>query len=251
MPDPAPSQPEQPQLGLVGRAVGVITSPAATFADVVRAPRPVLILLVVSAVIAIASTLPQMTERGRQAILQTQIDTIERFTGQPVSDEVYAQMEANSRRSFTRYLGIVATFVWMPIMALFFTAILWGLFNLLLGGTAAFKQVLGIVTHSMVIMAVGAAVSAPIQMMQTTFSLAGPFNLGALVPMLDPEGFVARFLTATSAITIWQTIVLAIGLGVLYRRKSTGIAIGLLAAYAALVAVGVAIFSMFADRMGS
>jgi O-antigen ligase len=88
-------------------------------------------------------------------------------------------------------------------------------------------------------------------MMQTTFSLAGPFNLGALVPMLDPEGFVARFLTATSAITIWQTIVLAIGLGVLYRRKSTGIAIGLLAAYAALVAVGVAIFSMFADRMGS
>jgi hypothetical protein len=249
MPDPAPSQSEQPQLGLVARAIGVITSPGATFADVARAPRPAAILLIVAVVIAVASTLPQMTERGRQAILKTQVDMIERFT--PVTDEMYTEMEARSRSPLNAVTSVVSTFVFMPIAALFFTAIFWGVFNLILGGGATFKQVLGIVTHSMVILALGAAVSAPIQMMQTTLSLAGPFNLGALVPMLNPESFVVRFLSATSAITIWQTIVVAIGLGVLYKRKSTGIAIGLLAAYGLLVAVGVTIFSAFAGRVGS
>jgi hypothetical protein len=78
--------------------------------------------------------------------------------------------------------------------------------------------------------------------MQGAVSRAGPFNLGAVLPMLDPEGFLARFLGVISAITIWQIIVLAIGLGVLYRRKSTGIMIGLLAAYGLIVAAGITIF---------
>ena len=246
-----PTSPPAPELGLLARAIGVVTSPAATFAHVVRDPRPMAILLIVAVVVAVAATIPQLTERGRQAAFKTQVDTIEWATRQPIPDEAYAQLEANSRSSVTPYFGAVGAFVFMPIVALFFTALFWGLFNAVLGGTATFKQVLGVVTHSMVIMALGAAISVPIQLMQTSYSLAGPFNLGALVPMLDPDSFVRRFLGATSAITIWQTIVLAIGLGVLYKRKSTGIAIGLLAAYGALVAVGVAVFSAFASRMGS
>jgi len=235
---------------LFARAVGIITSPAATFADVVRSPRPAAILLIVSAVIAIAATVPQMTERGRQAVLDMQVRTRERLMGSG-DDEVYARLEEQSRSNARHIFGIVGAFVWLPLVAMFFAALFWGLFNVVFGGGATFKQVLGIVTHSMVIMALGAVVAAPIQMMQTTFSLTGPFNLGALVPMLDPESFIARFLGATSAITIWQTIVLAIGLGVLYKRKSTGIAIGLLAAYGLLVAVGVAIFSAFMGRMAA
>lgn len=248
MTDAAPSPP--PSIGLLARAVGVITSPAATFADVVRDPRPAAILLVVAAVIAIAATVPQMTEKGRQAVLNTQVQTMERLMG-PLDDDVYAQLEAQSHSSTRHVYSIVGTFIWLPLVAMFFTALLWGLFNVLMGGGATFKQVLGIVTHSMVIMALGAVVAAPIQMMQTTFSLTGPFNLGALVPMLDPESFIARFLSFTNAITIWQTIALAIGLGVLYKRKSTGIAIGLLVAYGLLVAVGVAVYSAIVGRMGS
>ncbi len=248
MSETAPSQPQT--LGLFARAIGVITSPAATFADVVREPRPAAILLIVALVIAVAATVPQMTEKGRQAVLDTQVQTMERLMG-PLDDEVYAQLEAQSHSNTRHIYSVVGTLIWLPLMATFFTALLWGLFNVLMGGGATFKQVLGVVTHSMVIMAVGALVAAPIQMMQTTFSLTGPFNLGALVPMLDPESFISRFLRFTSAITIWQMIVLAIGLGVLYKRKSTGIAIGLLAAYGLLVALGVAVFSAFMGRMSS
>lgn len=240
----------EPELGLLGRAIGVVTSPGATFAHVVRDPRPAAILLIVSAVIAIAATVPQMTERGRLATLTTQVEMMERFMGE-VPDEMYAQMEAQSRNPLNAVWGVVGAFVWMPLVALFFTALLWGVFNALMGGTGTFKQVLGIVTHSMVIMALGAAAAMPIQLMQSSFSFTGPFNLGALVPMMDPESFVVRFLSWTSAITIWQTVVIAIGLGVLYKRKSTGIAIGLLTAYGGLVLIGVSIYSAFASRMGS
>jgi len=190
-------------------------------------------------------------EPQSQAALKTQVDTIEWATGKAIPDDAYAQLEANSRNSVAPYFSGVGAFVFMPIVTLFFAALFWGLFNALLGGTATFKQVLGVVAHSTVIMALGAAISVPIQLMQTTFSLAGPFNLGALVPMLDPDSFVKKLLSATSAITIWQTIVVAIGLGVLYKRKSTGIAIGLLVAYGALVAIGVSLFSALMSRMGS
>jgi hypothetical protein len=243
------STPSSPDPGLLGRAIGIITSPGAMFVHVVRDPRPAAILFLVSAVIAFAGTIPQFTQTGRQAILNTQVEMIERF-GQTVTDEMYARMEEQATSVTSRVFGIVSAFVSMPIVALFFTALFWGIFNVVFGGTATFKQVLGIVTHSMVIMAVGALVALPIQLMQTTFTFTGPFNLGALVPFLDQEGFVARFLSATNAFTIWQTIVTAIGLGVLYKRKSTGIAISLLALYGVAIAIGVSLFSALMGRMG-
>ena len=79
-------------------------------------------------------------------------------------------------------------------------------------------------------------------------SAGGPFNLGALVPMLDESSFLARFLGVTSVFTVWGIIVLAIGLGVLYRRKTRNIAIGLFAAYATVVGVITAIFSGMGSR---
>jgi hypothetical protein len=232
--------PQTGEPGLIGRAIGVITSPGATFAHVVRDPRPVAILLVVAVIIAVAQAIPQFTEAGRQAIIDTQLEAVERMTGQPVTDEVYQQMV--DRASINAYVGIGFTFIFLPIVALIFGGLYWGVFNAIFGGTASFKQVLGLVTHSMVIGAVGALISAPIQLMSESISVGGPFNLGALLPMLDPESFLARFLGFISAITIWQIIVMAIGLGVLYRRKSTGIAIGLLVAYGLIVAAGVTVF---------
>jgi hypothetical protein len=234
--------------GLFGRAIGMITSPGATFQHVVRDPRPAMMLLLVSVIVAAGASIPQFTERGQQAVLTTQVEMMERM-GVTVTDDMYANLERQA--SFGAYSTLVSTFVFMPVMALFFAALYWGVFNALMGGTATFKQVLGIVTHSMVIMAVGALVQAPIQMTQERLSMTGPFNLGALVPMLSDESFVARFLGGISAITLWQIVVIAIGLGVLYKRKSTGIATGLIALYLVVVAIGVSLFSAFMGRVGA
>jgi hypothetical protein len=50
-------------LGLMTRIIGVITSPKATFQNVVAAPRPAAVLFI-AAVIALASVAPQFTDAG-------------------------------------------------------------------------------------------------------------------------------------------------------------------------------------------
>jgi hypothetical protein len=57
-------------------------------------------------------------------------------------------------------------------------------------------------------------------------------NLAALLPMLDPKSFAGRVAAMTDLFLIWYLLVLAIGLGVLYRRRTQPIAITLYAIYA-------------------
>lgn len=234
-----PAPPSAPPQGLVSRFIGVLTSPTATFQGVVAKPRPAGILFLVIVLTAAAVVGPQFTERGRQAALDMQVRQTESFTGQPVDDAAYARMDQMSH--YTPYITIAGMFIGTPVMALIFGGIFWAIFNALLGGTASYKQVLAVVTHSMVISAVGAVAGAPIQYMRGTMSQTGPFNLGALAPMLSENSFLAHFLGYISVFGIWGIVVTAIGFGVLYRRKSSNIAIALMVVYI-LFAGGMAAF---------
>jgi hypothetical protein len=60
--------------------------------------------------------------------------------------------------------------------------------------------------------------------------------------MLDEGSFLARFLGIVNVFTVWGLIVLAIGLGVLYRRKTLNIAIGLFAAFGLIAGAVIAAF---------
>ena len=237
MTDPIPTA--VPELGLFARAMGILTSPRKTYEAVVQHPRPVGILFVCVVLIALATSLPQFTDRGRQAVLDMQVQQIEKFTGQPVTDEVYAQMQTRSK--YSAYFTIVGIFVGTPIVTLIIGGVYWFIFNVIMGGTAVFKHVLAVVTHSMVIGTVGAVLGAPIQYLKGTMSSQGPFTLAALVPMLDEKSFLVNFLGSINPFTVWGIIVTAIGLGVLYRRKTGPIATTLLVLYG-VIAAGVAVF---------
>jgi len=243
MSDVAAATPPEP--GILSRAVGIVVSPGATFAHVVRSPRPAGILLLVCLVIGLAAGGPQLTAHGQQQMLAMQRQQLAR-SGVTVTPEMTARME-----QFAPYFGyttIVSTFVALPVATLVLSAVCWALFNILLSGSATFKQVLGIVAHAQVIRSLGAVAAAPFIWVQGFQSLAGPFNLGGLAPMLDPSSRVAIILGGLDFFTLWQIVVLAIGLGVLYRRGSSGIAAGLIAAYVAAVAVFTAVFSSAIQR---
>ena len=68
-------------------------------------------------------------------------------------------------------------------------------------------------------------------------------NLAVLLPMVDPKSFVGRMLAMTDLFLIWYLLVLAIGLAVLYRRKTQPIALALYGVYAAGVVVIAAVWS--------
>jgi hypothetical protein len=219
--------------GLLARAVGIITAPTETFRIVLADPRPASILFLVCLVIGLAVGLPQFTETGRQAALDLQVQQAERISGAPVSTETYAQMEQFSH--YNAWPSFGSMFVFVPILTMLVAAVYWALFNILFSGNATFKQSLGIVAHSQVINALGAVAAAPIQFVRGAHGASGPFNLSVLVPMLEPGNVVADVFAAVNFFTLWQVTVCAIGLALLYRRRTLPIAVGLLAAYFVLM----------------
>jgi hypothetical protein len=222
-----PEGQDVPDRGLLSRAVGIVVSPGDTLRTVLRFPRPAGILLLVCAVLAATAVAPQFTARGRRAAVDLQVQQLERMTGKPVTPQMYEQLERTAAGP-ARWFAVLGIFVGVPVATVFFSALYWAAFNILLGGSATFGQVLGVVAHSQVITALGAAAAAPFQFLQQVPSAAGPFSLVALAPMLDPSGYPAAVLSMINVFTIWATVVTAIGLALLYRRTLAPILVALL-----------------------
>jgi hypothetical protein len=89
----------------------------------------------------------------------------------------------------------------------------------------------------------GQLFAAPINYLRGT--TGGVANLGALLPMFDEGSFPARLLGMVDIFFIWYIVVLAIGLAVLYRRKTSSIAIALLSIYAVIGVAAAAVMSRF------
>jgi hypothetical protein len=146
---------------------------------------------------------------------------------------MYDQMEKGaSRLPYTTGIG---AFVFIPIVSLLFSGILFAIFNAALGGEASFKQVYSVYMHSGVIGVVSAAVSGTVNYFSGHAGSVA--NLGALLPMLAEKSFVANLLGTIDIFIVWSVIVLAIGLGVLYKRRTQPIAISLLSIYAVIALV--------------
>lgn len=236
-----PSNPATPAtLGLFSRFIGIITSPTATYAHVVRTPKVAGMLVLISLIMGMSQGLPQFTERGRTAALEMQVQNMERF-GVTVTDEMYQQMEQRSHSNLAGYVTIVSMFVGVPFGAVVMTVILWVAFNTIMGGTASFKHVMAVVVHSQAVSALGALFAAPIMYARGAMSTSVA-NLGALLPMLDETSFLAKFLGMIDLFAIWWVVVLSIGLAALYKKKSGSIATGLFVFYG-IIALAIAYFT--------
>ncbi len=237
---------DTPAPGLLTRVVGVIFSPRATFERMLPHPKVIGVLLLTGLAIGLAKGLPQLTASGRQAALDAQVQQTERFTGRPVTDDAYARMQRFA--PIAAYSTIVVTPIGLAVFTLLLSGVYFVVFNAVLGGTGGFKQVLSVAAHASVISALGAILAAPVQYLQGTMTPTGPFTLGVLLPMLDDSSFVARLLAFVDVFAIWGTIVTAIGLSVLYRRKTGNIAIGLFALLVLFAAAGATVVGFFSRR---
>jgi hypothetical protein len=105
-------------------------------------------------------------------------------------------------------------------------------FNAALGGEASFKQVYAVIVHAGAISALSALFSGIVNYFRG--AVGSVANLGAVLPMLPEGSFVANLFGTIDIFLIWWVVVLAIGLGVLYRRRTQPIAVGLFAVYAVI-----------------
>jgi hypothetical protein len=75
-------------------------------------------------------------------------------------------------------------------------------------------------------------------------SLSSKTNLAVFLPMAEGS-FLGRLLGTIDVFLVWQLIVLAIGLGVLYRRKTGPIATTLFVIYGVIALMIAAVMSRF------
>jgi hypothetical protein len=215
----------KPYPGLLTRIIGVLFSPKETYAAV--AARPTWFgVMAMTLVIGAVCQYVIFSSPGMQDAM------VEQATRNPnVTDQQIAGIE--------RFISILPAVIAVAVLFLgpLFSAIISGIllliFSTLMGGAAKFKQVFAICAHSGVVSTLAGLISAGLILIGAMPAGATPpgANLGIFVPMLEETSFVTQFLSAIDLVLLWWIVSLSIGLGVLYKRRSGGIAVVLILVY--------------------
>jgi hypothetical protein len=242
----------KPGPGLLSRVVGIVLSPRDTMAAVAETPKWFGVMALTIVIIAGATGWFYSTQVGRLAALDQAEQSMRVFSSlmsEQQMSEARRQMEDTYRNgSLMRVAGwpIVAVVIVSPIMALVIAGLVKLIFGVAMGGTATFKQVFAVVAHSYVVSMVAVLVVTPLNYVRE--SLNSATTLRIFVPMLDDTNFLARLLGHIDLMTLWWILVLSTGIAVLYKRKTTGVAISLVAVYGVIAIGTAAIAAMFAAR---
>jgi hypothetical protein len=236
---PATSSPsaEGPGLSLPARVWGILMSPRETFVDVAARPRWFGMAAVVLIVSAVCTGWFFSTQVGQTAWLD-QVAEQARKAGREMPEAQWATME-----KMASYMGAIyaaSTVVIGPIMWLIICGLLFAVFNAALGGTATFRQLFAVFVHSTAITIVQQLFVTPLNYVRESMSSAT--NLAVFLPMLDESSFLAKFLGTIDLFLVWWVVVLSIGLGVLFKRKTGPIAAVLFIVYGVIAVVVAAFF---------
>jgi hypothetical protein len=236
-----PASEPVPARGLPGRIAGVLTSPRATYADIAARPAWLGVLVVVLVTTMAPTAWLLSTEVGQRAFIDLQLQTVEAFGG-TISDAQYGQMLRMAPSA--RYFAAAGQIVGVPVMALAVAGLAFALFNGVFGGSAAFRQVFAVVAFSSVLTGLRTLFATPLNYARE--SLSSPTNLAAVLPFFEDNTFGARLLGSVDLFLVWWVISLAIGFGVLYRRRTAPIATAMLGAYGAIALTIAAVRSALA-----
>jgi hypothetical protein len=221
---------------LIARFAGVVFAPKETFVAVAATPKWFGMLLITTLLTAVVVGGFFATPVGQQAYLD-QASKPNPLTGTVPNEQQMKGIEMIGR--YMPYIYGGGVLVGSPLVTLVMAGLAFLVFGTFMGGQATFKQVFAVVVHSGVIGVVGQMIVIPVSYFRET--LESQMNLAVLLPMLDPGGFLAKLLGSVELFRVWSVIVLSIGLGVVYKRKTQSVAIPLFVLYAIFAIIMAAI----------
>jgi hypothetical protein len=212
--------------------LGVLYAPRATFHAVARTRSWLAVLTFTFVASAVASAVVLETEVGRFALLDWWEGTAIAFGGS-FDDGRYAAMGRASQQGWL--YAVASAFASGPALAVALSGLLLAALRTPASTAVTYRQVLTVVAHAGVILALRQVIAAPAIYARGT--LASPLTLRLLLPRLDEASLPARFSSGLDLFVVWWIIVLAIGMSVLYRRSARSLAAGFLGAYVAIAAI--------------
>jgi hypothetical protein len=229
------------KLSVSARILGILRRPRLTLQEVASQPRWVSLLVTLTLVTAVAGALVSATEVGQLALVDQWERTALAF-GQAVDDTRYADLLAWSRLGPAA--AVANALLAGPGVALGMSVLVFGWLRRR-GGAAAgpvsYSQVLAVVVHAGVILAVGRLVAAPLVYARET--TASATTVGAWFPSLDEASPVARFLGAMDLFTVWWAVVLGIGVAVLSGQRARTCAAWLVSLYVGVALIAAAVMA--------
>jgi hypothetical protein len=219
-------------LSLAQRFIGILTAPKATFESVVSFPRWFGMFVVTTLLSTPVGIWFFWSEAGQQALLaQMRQDN-------PAIQDAQAQFGV----MMAKYASLGGPVLGIVIL-LILSGILMGVFAIT-GGSASFKQVLAVVSHAWVVGTIATVVLTILNYVRG--SMVTVTSLHGLGQAFTEHSFMANFLANVDLWWCWYLVVLAIGLGVLYRRRTAPIFISLLGIYLFFGVIGAALKTAFA-----
>jgi hypothetical protein len=199
---------------LIGRITGVVLRPRATLAAVIHAPAWLGTWIVILVVWACCGGWLLSTDVGQQALVDERVRSVETFGG-TVSDGEYAALQANP--PWWVYFTSGGRILLLPPTTLAVAGLI-GFVARANGRKATFGQALAIAVHASIPLAIGQVVATPLHYLRE--SLTTPFNLAAILPLMDEGTLPSRFFGSLDLFALWWAGLLAIGLSALTGRRA-------------------------------
>jgi hypothetical protein len=222
----------------LGRIVGVLFSPKATFEDIVRKPSW-LLPLVIMAVLGLLAAVSLNQRMNWRDYVSQQIEKSSRAS-QLTPEQKQQQIEAGAKFApISSYIfGAPAPIVILLVVAL----VMWGSYNLLGGANTDFKTSLGIVSHAFVPSYIGSLLLLLVLFLKPagTVDLQNPVatNVAAFLPDDVPK-WLDALCKNVDIFVIWILVLIAIGFAATNPKKLKGgksftIAVTVMAVYVVL-----------------
>jgi hypothetical protein len=186
-------------------------------------------VVVLALVTAASQALLFQTEVGQVALVDQWERTALAF-GQPVDDARYADLQALSGKG--PLYGVATALAGGPLLTLVLAAVIALVFRPKGDRAVSYSQVIAVVAHASVILAIRQLLSAPVSYARE--ATGGATSLGLWFPALDAASFAGRFVGALDVFVLWWVVLLAIGVGILYGRQARSLAAAFLGVYAGL-----------------
>ncbi len=196
------------ELSLIQRLIGIVISPSKTFSYIKEKPDwifPLLITITISISVQIVIK-PYFFESKQYD--KTITDVMERAN---IDREAAEEMMHKNMTIFMPVGALIGT----PLMMLLFSGAMFLGGNLVMGGETSFKHLYSVNAYLGIVGAVGMLLKLPLIMAKGSTDIVTSFAI--LMPPEADESILYKLLSLFDVILIWESVIAAIGLAIIYN----------------------------------